>query len=951
MATRLDSRQSRQRALLDQLSNNTDVKLDTLLNLANDELTQPLRLRQSVPTNLRLNIDAISVKTEDGAEGHGRSRTIQPIQGVLPSFTAGYIEFPSASAGSIVAVGLTLAASYTLTVSSGNWIKVLVSLNTSGQIVLTFGTQGASESAATLPTPPSDVFNIGYVSIQNSGGTIQNVTGARIYQFSGGGGGTSATVTAHIAASSGVHGVTGAVVGTTDTQSLTNKTLNDTSNVILKGGNATGTILRIGTTDANPLILEAQGNANFRINSSANLAIEGDGGFSSSVRGFVLPRGAVAQRPSAPQPGTVRLNTDSNEFEGYANSTWQAIGGGINEQPLKNYLKTYATAAVSPGALSTVAAGGNITPTVGLFYSTSTGTAFALASDSSAALRGSTNYLSATNTAANVDGSVFFQFPATALEAVDLGKPVSISLDVTGLTTAGWDVVVVRYSSAGVFQGLIPVAGNASTSTSTPSALLPTGTAQFRGFFVASSTAGDLYALRFRRITGAEQVRLDTLYVGPQTQLMGAAVTSLSARTLTYGGATFTETKVQFRQVGDCAHIDINIVASANATSDITLDISAIGAIDSTKVGTSQGLGSGIVRTDIQNSIIVPVFDSGNIIKFLDDEGGFIGATHPSTSGGIDTGDRILCSIVVPIANWSSNVTMAGRAVEEYASNSNATNTATDTTSFAYGSAGSLVPNGAVGTNYTRRIQFQTPVQATDAVLMEVNDGAGWSLISDTLGPYVAQGSNSYGLSIDILSGLTTADVVFRTGGFAPTNATYAGNGDAWSAISAYRWRVRKVSGGAAVGYPVGARNVVGDVTGTAVPAGYIGELLSTQRTRAARGTAATSATVNVTATNITLTPGAWTVRGGVGIASNGSTSGSFVASISTTSATVTNADDIGKTRWQLPNANLSGSDGSITLGGFTVVVAANTAYYLVFNNGAAGTVDYYGYIEAVRIA
>lgn len=190
MVTKLDNRQSRQRALLDQLVETTDVKLDTLLNLINDELQPPLRLRQSDPTTPSrvVNLDAASVTTKDGSDGHGRTKSIRPINGVLPSFTPGSFTIPSIPGNPFTASGITLATTYNLpTMAANEWLKILVALNSDGQVVLTFGSTGISESTASLPDADAGTLPIGYVSINTDASIIvNNVDGSRIYQFTGG---------------------------------------------------------------------------------------------------------------------------------------------------------------------------------------------------------------------------------------------------------------------------------------------------------------------------------------------------------------------------------------------------------------------------------------------------------------------------------------------------------------------------------------------------------------------------------------------------------------------------------------------------------------------------------------------------------------------------------------------------------------------------------------------
>jgi len=183
---KLDNRQSRQRAALDQVSNETDLRLDTILNLVNDELTPPLRLRADIPGTRYVYIDSYQVQTADGSSGHKRNKSIPPLQDKIPSFTGGNFQLPSTSGGNITGSVFPVGVTYTLNITSGFFRKMIVSLDSDGKIVLSFGTtESVTESLASIPASDSSTFPIGIVVLKNEGGTIRNVSSEHIYQFTG----------------------------------------------------------------------------------------------------------------------------------------------------------------------------------------------------------------------------------------------------------------------------------------------------------------------------------------------------------------------------------------------------------------------------------------------------------------------------------------------------------------------------------------------------------------------------------------------------------------------------------------------------------------------------------------------------------------------------------------------------------------------------------------------
>lgn len=184
MSSKTDTRQLRQRSLVDQLANAVDTELDNLIDSINKELTAPLRLMPSSPADRVVTVESISVTNSET----GRRHSTPPISNLLPAFTSGTVTFPSTSGGTVT---VTPGDDVVLTLASGQFIKAGFSLDANGNIVVQFGTAGASEAAATVPPLVANSHPIGFVVLQNIAGTIQNIANANIVQYSGGGGGGS----------------------------------------------------------------------------------------------------------------------------------------------------------------------------------------------------------------------------------------------------------------------------------------------------------------------------------------------------------------------------------------------------------------------------------------------------------------------------------------------------------------------------------------------------------------------------------------------------------------------------------------------------------------------------------------------------------------------------------------------------------------------------------------
>ena len=627
---------------------------------------------------------------------------------------------------------------------------------------------------------------------------------------------------------------------------------------------------------------------------------------------------------------------------------------GINYLSSHNAADALGTVQVSVG--DTLASSTRLSPTAwGCSAATSP-----LSQSTDSSLRGLTNYLVAF--AANGD---FVESPLFQLDGSDLGKALKVAFDLTGVGTAD-DVqaYMVRYNSSNVLQERISLAGTAS-ATAPNGAQLPTGTSSFNSFFVSGSTASDKYALRIRRNATNTSLRLDSFSIGPQSIGVGFAGQDWQSYTPTFTGITATGT-VYYRRVGDSIEVQGFVDATAANASTFKISLPTGLNIDSTKISATQKnrigimvISGGAQAASFSSSVgLNLVYDSADANSVFavnqnnTDATGFVFEASRAGNTLFNATTQGAFTFSAPIVGWSSSITMADRAVEEYAFNTS-TSSADDSTSFGYGPAGT---QGIFGTTTLaaarkKRVRFTTPIQPTDTIIIEVKSSTSdyWAPVGQgagTSGSKVVQhhteNAQDYGMAWTPVNS-TDVDVYF---GRYPNNdsATFGGNASEWSngAFANYKWRVRKVSGGAMVGYPVGSQNLVGRTDGVAPSAGYVGERISSATSLSV------SSGANTTITSITLTPGVWDVcfaAASAGLAS----ATEFDAGI----ATATNS----QTGWVFGDTYasclMSGGTAnvSVSIPGWRTNITSTTTYYLTCNRAGGTSATAFGRITAVRVA
>ncbi len=584
----------------------------------------------------------------------------------------------------------------------------------------------------------------------------------------------------------------------------------------------------------------------------------------------------------------------------------------------------------------------------------------------SAAVPTAIKLLSATSTGAEDTAYVSYAFTTPA----SLGAKLKVEFYMrpgSNFIASEWTVSVYQSTTR-----------QALSTDSSSITYLPNASGKFTTTFDA--VASTAYTLRFARTvnggTNAAQLNLANVIVGPGIQPQGAALGPWTSYTpvITNNGSKVFTAAGKWRRHGDS--MEVQMYASGDTSAAGAGASSLLASIPTGYTIDSSGLAAAVIPDDrnaVGFSQLYAIANAnqwdtpGLVTPFSTTQVRFSRAT---TSGNYTTADiniaravQIDAHFTVPIAEWagSGTVNLAQNDVE-YASNSSTSTTASDTTSFANGPAGSAIQSITAALN--RRVRFRSPIQATDVVEVQLSaDGVRWvsagsvitSSANTSVGTLGYDGTDETGVgprsSTDVAAA-TDIDIRFGTKRLSATT---------WASVATFFWRVKKSAAGQAVGFGlvnpgvsaglVSASGLKGATNGVALGSGYVGEKLSL----ASGGAAAWTSTQYTDGgnTGLTLTPGVWLVKADIvhTVASDSAITQYIYGVLATTSGNSGPTDATGYIQFQ-PASHTPTSNQNFVSPWMYVNISASTVYYpkmRITGTRSSGTVT--SNISAVRIA
>lgn len=415
----------------------------------------------------------------------------------------------------------------------------------------------------------------------------------------------------------------------------------------------------------------------------------------------------------------------------------------------------------------------------------------------------------------------------TATESATSGEYYSIASLASGLRNKKLKIEFYFTTEASQTWAISVWQGATRKSLSTDSSgatTLPAGTTgKFTAYLDTDSSAA--YTVNFTRTAGSGTATLlvTSVIFGPGIQPQGAVVGAWQSYTPTFTGfGTVGSVAFAWRQVGENIEVEGRFQCGTS-----TVVQAAISFPNNYTVATLNGF-NGVVRGRWDN-LQKGTSNSRKTGTFYFTAGAsspvFVAGEYALTNilssalNGTDvaTGDVMAVSFDFPATQLigAGTVNLAQNDVE-YAYNSSTTD-ADDTTSFGYG------PGGTGFGSYTaarqKTVRFQTPHQESDSYQIEIFDTTAWiplGTYSNSVLPLTNQGTETYGMTLDN-SSTSGTDLVVQFGKYRLTDSgSFGAAGLAWSGLSAsFKWRVKKVKGGVAVGF--GLADAVNGISGLTV--------------------------------------------------------------------------------------------------------------------------------------